>query len=105
MSADNWRVCPQCRAKLINDLDKAEQKLKKQYGKIEPDVFILSTQTLQNQREKMDETLGETLREDWSIGVDEDGLFVVGYRCSCSNCEFSYEYDFDKQLKLPLIKG
>jgi hypothetical protein len=91
MSADAWRVCPQCK-------DKLYKKLKSSYGKIPEEEYVL---LLKQKEDLQDESNTATLREDYEIYTDEEGLFSVSYGCSCDKCGFKFEYNYSKLL----IKG
>ena len=41
-----------------------------------------------------------TLREDYDIGIDEDGEFEISYWASCEECKFQFK--FDHKQKVPL---
>jgi len=91
MSADAWRVCPKCK----KDLDK---KLESSYGKVPEEEYI---KLLEQKKDLQDESNTATLREDYEIYTDDDGLFSVSYSCSCDKCGLKYEYEYTKRL----IKG
>lgn len=81
MSADNWGVCPKCKRK-------ASQEVESSYGKVSEEQYL----ELINKRVRTNQE--ETLREDYEIRTDKDGVFSVSYGCGCSKCGFSYEYNF-----------
>lgn len=95
VSADNWSLCPKCKSE-------ADEKHRKQilsageaYGKVEPEEYlrlIVSAEVEINHE--------NTLREDYELGVDEDGYFTVVYRCSCQ-CGFSYMYRHEETAWRP----
>ena len=94
MSADNWTICPECKKK--NDelnksriLDTAEK-----YGKIPSDEYI----TLAKETSKPIE-IECAMREDYDIGVGDDGTFDVDYHCQCTECGFKYVYKYSEPAK------
>lgn len=87
MSADAWRVCPKC-------LNKAQKKKESSYGKVSEEEYLRVLLELDN----LENHETETLREDYEIFTDEDGLFYVSYSCSCSVCHFHFEYKHKKDL-------
>lgn len=96
MSANNWRVCPKC---LKNDKKQKKsdtEQLKKAYGKVSEEEYL----SMKARIEAQQEIIPENLREDWSIGIDEDGNFFVSYRCSCDVCGFDFDYSIEKKVKL-----
>lgn len=95
MSADNWGVCPQC--KKLNDEKNKKRILDvvKKYGKVPPDEFV----QLSKEANKPI-MLEEHLREDYELGVGENGFFEVSYRCSCDVCGFEHSFEHTKQLKV-----
>ena len=94
MGANNWRECPKCLKVQKNAVD----ELKALYGKIP--------------REDYEKRLSEvypspdsdydysSLREDWSLGVDEQGKFSVSYHCSCEECGLKFSFKHTEQLPL-----
>lgn len=98
MTADNWTICPQCKKDKQKAYSKAIDKLAKSYGKIPMGEYEKMKLCIPSPELTGDEN--ETLREDWEIGVDEEGLFFLSYSCSCNKCGFSYKEETDKQLKL-----
>jgi len=74
MSAYSWRICPRCKIK--ND----EANAKKLSGVEKPNE------------------LKETLREDYEIGIDEDGLFYVNYGGRCDECGLVYKFNHEEEV-------
>ena len=64
MSADNYVICPQCKAAGFETKPK------------------------------------NPLREYWDIGISEDGVLLVDYRCECSVCDFKFEYSHTEPVPL-----
>lgn len=87
MSADNWDVCPQCHA------NRVEKEVV--YGEVSEEEYVASLN-------KKPEPEKETLREDYSIGINEDGLFFVEYKGRCEKCGFKHKFEHKEQLD---IKG
>jgi len=69
-------------------------KAEKSYGKVSVDEFQKAVKTANALPDEPD----NTLREDYSIGVDLDGMFYVSYACSCSKCGFKFEFKEEKQV-------
>ena len=80
MSADNWTDCPKCGP----ESEAWDQKLAAAYGKVSAAEYA----RLVNARE---EEPGETLREDYQVGIRK-GRFRVDYCASCTNCGFRFAY-------------
>jgi hypothetical protein len=93
MSADNWAICPKC--KLANDKDNEKRLLDigKKYGKIPADLYIEEAK-----KAAILIDLQETLREDYELYTDEDGMFHISYSCRCSECGFNHKFKHEKQL-------
>jgi len=94
MSADNWAICPVCKKR--NDVAYKKQTLDvaNQYGKIPDDEYIVLV------KETKPIVLKESLREDYQIGVDEEGVFSFVYSCNCSECGFKFIKKANVPLKL-----
>lgn len=73
MSADNWTVCPKCwnEGRVLRMTDLEP------YAELPP-----------------------TMREDYEIGLDEEGDFTVSYRCYCKTCKFIWRFSYS--CKVPL---
>ena len=69
MSADRITVCPVCKAK-------ADAELNTAYGKVSAKEFAKLQQQLYKD-------LVEELRENWNIGLDEEGKFSITYSALC----------------------
>ena len=90
MSADNWCICPVCKQKT----DKAnEDRLllaAEQYGKIPAKQYIAVAKAA-----AIPKTIEETFREDFDIGIDDEGTFSVSYRGACQDCNAEFTYRFE----------
>lgn len=95
MSANNWGICPHCK-KVNEEADKSRiLALGKKYGIIPGEEYVRLAKKVAAPTH-----LGTTLREDYEIGVGEDGEFCVSYKCSCSICGFVYCFQHKEQLKI-----
>ncbi len=83
MSADNWGLCPNC-----NKL--ARQTRIAAYGKVSEDEYLALVEASESEE--------HTLREDYEVWTDEDGVFTVDYRCGCAICKFHFEYKYTQEL-------
>ena len=93
MSADNWGTCPKCKVNNEKANAKRISDAEKKYGKIPSDKF----RALIKEAERPIE-LQETLREDYEMHTDLDGLFYVNYSCGCDECGFEHEFHHKQQL-------
>ena len=95
MSANNYVVCPACRAKAFKERERSVEHAKAQYGKLSPEDFMNAMALAQKPIQ-----LGSSLREDWEIGMDDDGEFGINYSASCSRCSFKFEFSHEEQATL-----
>lgn len=95
MSANNWRVCPQCKKRAEHEKQKRLLAAEKQYGKVSSDEYL----RLLDKANKV-ERLKESLREDWEIGTHDDGEFTIYYACHCQSCGFSHEFNHNLQMEM-----
>lgn len=95
MSASNWQQCPRCLKEAHLEKGAREKKAEEAYGKASPAEYNL----LIKEAAKPVKT-EDTLREDWELGVNSDGLFEVSYYCSCERCGFKYQYKHTEQVKV-----
>jgi hypothetical protein len=98
MSADNWAVCPVCLGEAL-DAKAADNKVAKDaYGEAPIEEFLLlkARAELPVAMESL-----RTFREDYEIGMCDDGMFSVTYRGGCNTCgaKFQYAYDVRPELK------
>lgn len=94
MSADNWAVCPKCKQDADKEQKEREQKARKAYGKVTAEEYIELRQAAMNVTE-----LEKTLREDYEMGMDDDGEFWVSYSCDCQTCGFQWSYKHKEKVK------
>ena len=95
MGADNWAICPKCRAVALAEKEKMSKEAEKAYG-------VVSCQEYQKRLDKANKEIiiEKHMREDYEIELDEYGLFKVDYRCHCSICNFKYEFIKTNEVKL-----
>jgi hypothetical protein len=78
MSANNYTICPKCKAS-------REKTLSEAYGKVTPQEY----EDLLEASPECDD-----LREDWEVGIWK-GKFIVDYRARCSACSFTFSYKYE----------
>lgn len=94
MSADNWTICPECKAKEDQRQADAHKKAAESYGKVSVDKFDSL------RKAALPLVVEDTLREDYELGVGKDGQFYVSYRCSCEKCDFEHVFKHTEKLKI-----
>lgn len=87
MGADHWAICPKCNAANLAAKEKQQLDAGAAYGKVTRAEYLKMLETANAPVETK-----ETLREDYEIGVDKNGVFEVAYGCSCSECNFKFHY-------------
>ncbi len=95
VSANNWTVCPKCKAEKAERLAKAKRELDGFYGMIPLAEYSKRQIAFEKFR---DEPLEERMREDYELGVDSDGQFEVSYRCSCEECDFAFSFKETREV-------
>lgn len=95
MSAKHWDFCPQCDKSERERHAKLEEALKKSYGKI-------SMEEYEKRKAELAQPLkvGDTLREDYQIGIGANFVFYVLYQCECQECGFRFEYKHEQKVPL-----
>lgn len=91
MSAKNWRVCPKCFKRDNDARDKRIADTKKLYGRVTADEYRDLIKVAEATIDRK-----ESMREDYEIGIDEDGLFYVDYRASCEWCGFTFNHKHEQ---------
>lgn len=92
MGADCWRRCPKCLKQANQAREKAMQTAQARYGKISESEY---RKLIAKSEEPID--LQETLREDYSQRIDEDGSFESEYYARCSKCLFEFQFKHSEQ--------
>lgn len=96
MSADNWGNCPQCKILHASHVERLRATASEAYGKVPVEEW----QELNNAAKSAEATdQGETLREDYEIGIDEDGEFAVSYSAKCDRCGFKFRFEHAEHVK------
>lgn len=90
MSADNWDVCPRCKMQTEMKRETLEQRLATGYGNLPEEEYLALRKQLSQPIEP-----AYTLREDYKIGIDENGLFSVVYSGVCAVCKFEYTHRYE----------
>lgn len=91
MSPQSWTDCPRCKQIAATKNAREIEDAKGQYGKIPLDEFEqLMAEAGQHP------FVSGTMREDYDIGVDEYGEFMVSYSCLCEICDFKYEFPLQR---------
>jgi hypothetical protein len=95
MSADNWTTCPECSAKEKAKREAAAKRASEAYGKVSIEKHRELCEAAQQQK-----PLDSTLREDYELGVDDDGVFRIDYHCSCNKCGFVWTCKREEKIAI-----
>jgi len=93
MAARNWGLCPKCTADALRLHEANVKKIDEVYGKISQEDYLKLVKQAENPVK-----IEETLREDYDIGVEQDGKFSILYRCSCEKCGFKHSFKYEEIL-------
>lgn len=93
MSADNWAICPRCKAKAEEASRKLKLKAGASYGKESPERYL---ELLEEAGKPVD--LDTTLREDYNLGINSNGEFEIDYSASCQ-CGFKHRFNHKEKIK------
>ena len=100
MSANNWRECPRCMKRAIEEKEAAVVAAKASYGKAPPEEYEAAM--AEARKPVVHE---ETFREDYELGVLESGKFFVNYSGTCTRCGLSHEFSHKEQVPLePFVR-
>lgn len=92
MSADNWAVCPKCKANKLAARDEAKRLADESYGRVDSSEYLRLLQV-----SSIPVTEQETMREDYEIGIDDEGLLIVSFQASCE-CGFEFTFKHQKNV-------
>jgi len=92
MSADRWTVCPRCLKVFEESLELTNQDIENSYGKVSMDEFLLRKEAYEKFKNS---ELGDNLREDWEIYINDSGKLFIKYSCYCNRCAFLFRFDHE----------
>ncbi len=88
MSADNWAICPKCKKIQEKKADENIKMVAAAYGKVPEDEYLKMKKELLNPPKQED-----SLREDYELGIDDEGTFSISYSAYCSECGFKFLFE------------
>ncbi len=94
MSADSYAICPKCST--------ASAKLKADAVAAAELAYETKPAREWERLRKIADEIEEphqTVREDYEIGLLDDGQFIITYEGSCRACDFHFKFDYDKPLR------
>jgi hypothetical protein len=89
VSARNWTHCPRCLKRHTKFRDGEIRIAKNLYGVIDADEYAAAMQSAEAIPELPE---GPSFRENWEIGIESDGWFVITYSGNCTKCDYSHEF-------------
>lgn len=90
MSADNWTVCPRCKAAAESKVKQLEVEAEDGYGKLPKSEYFAKLGELEQARQCIAE-FPTDLREDYELGV-LNGEFYVAYTGQCNECTWRHSF-------------
>lgn len=96
MSPRNWTDCPKCFTKVKTERESLCDELAVDYGEISQEEYDRRNEEL---CKNPPEPPHETMREDYKIGVYDDG-FEVDYSCRCEKCGFEFSFKHTEIIDL-----
>ena len=99
MSADNWTTCPRCKVRSDIGIIASRQMVKDKYGKIPLEEWEEMKRSSDRSSNVM---IDSTFREDYQIGMYEDGKFFVIYSGQCSKCNYAFNYRHEEEVNIPI---
>ena len=96
MGARNWTICPKCwkdakdpelqpadkQAEMEADIAAFTAKYGEQRGKQYRIIMLSTLEPMESEN---------TMREDWELGIDAEGVFYLKYTAYCTKCSWKYE--------------
>ncbi len=99
MGADNWAKCPQCQREAEAQYATLQKEAAESYGKVPAESYIAM-----RERAALPLTLENEFREDYEIGMNDEGTFSVAYSGECSVCTFAFDYKFEQTVDVSKCK-
>jgi hypothetical protein len=96
MSADNWAACHRCLLRAERERERKPEEAAAAYGKVDRAAWLEMQASAGGTV-----TPGEfkTFREDYEIGVREDGKLKINYGGSCSACGLTAKFRHEVQVE------
>ncbi len=96
MSADNWAICPRCKVRTYGEQQRLIDEAMSAYGRLPADEYL-------RLRERAEDgvSLEETFREDYDVGLSEDGEFSVNYAGECQKCGLRHSFSHKEKVAVP----
>jgi hypothetical protein len=100
VSADNWAICPRCKAHRKVRAAEAHAAAHEAYGLVPISEFEALREKAQELTKlvEADTVANRTLREDYEFFGAEDGTVTASYRCSCTVCGLSSKFEYSHEL-------
>lgn len=95
LSTENHTQCPKCWDKLVDKKNKLKQRIVNEYGKTPKEEFM---ELVEESRLAIDAT--NSLMENYEIGMERNGKFSIGYKCTCVSCGFFFTFEHVEQAKI-----
>ena len=87
MSANNWRICPNCHKTYV--------PVESPYGKVSEFEYAVWI----SEQSKIDHEEPYDLREDWELHVDTNFDLLLRYSCQCTKCGWGYKFEVEKNVE------
>lgn len=96
MSAKNHRRCPRCARRATAKQRKRQDRADAAYGQVPAHEYRRLLLLAEGNPEPP--TAPYPFREDYEIGTDDRGVFVVRYRGECSVCNLTFEFKHEAKV-------
>lgn len=96
MSADNWTVCPRCKARHIAKRIEARAVANNSYGAVPLEQWQALDKAADDLAQDWDH---KTFREDYEIYGADEGSIEVSYRGGCGECGLSVGFVHSHEIK------
>lgn len=95
MGGDNWAICPQCKKNVETAKREAQVAAGEAYGKVDIHEYLEMLRAAEKPI-----AITQTFREDYEIGINNDGTFSINYGGACEKCDFGHTFKHSEPLKL-----
>lgn len=97
MSADNWAVCPRCKARLRVEMETERARVDAAYGVLPVDEFDAMRAAFIARAKAEPPT---TFREDYEFWGVEDGVLRIDYGGECQVCGLTFTHRSEHPIPL-----
>ena len=96
MSADNWAICPRCKARAAAEKEARIEQARLAYGKVSQEEYA---ELVERSLEEIE--VPTSFREDYEFWGANEGVLHISYSGHCQDCGLALDFQDEKQFFFP----